>query len=126
MSSAGARETAFAASDRGATRHWLLQRLSAIALIPLGLWFLVALLSRPDLGYASVRAWLADPWQAALLLLFAWCYLWHSLLGVQVVVEDYVPARRREATLRIIWVAHVAAGVVAAYAVWRLASGSGA
>jgi succinate dehydrogenase / fumarate reductase membrane anchor subunit len=113
------------APDPHATRHWRSQRLSAIALVPLGLWFLIALLSLPDLGHASVRAWSADPLQAALLLLFVWCALWHSWLGVQVVIEDYVPRRRQATTLRVLLALHGAAAVAAAYSVWRLAFGGG-
>ncbi|MEX2150806.1 MAG: succinate dehydrogenase, hydrophobic membrane anchor protein [Steroidobacteraceae bacterium] len=75
------------------SRHWRNQRISAVALVPLGVWFLYALLSRPDLAHASVVAWLADPWQAGLMLLFGWCALWHSAQGIQVVVDDYVPAQ---------------------------------
>jgi len=106
-----------------ATRHWLYQRTSSIALPPLGLWFLFALLAQPDLGHASVSAWLARPLQAALLLLFTWCALWHSSLGVQVVVEDYVPGRRRAATLRVLRLLHWAAAIAAGYALWQLALG---
>lgn len=123
MSSARVGEAAITAPHRGATRHWLYQRLSALALVPLGAWFLVALLSRPDLGYASIRAWLADPWQATLLLLFAACYLWHSLLGVEVVVEDYASPRLCGVTLRILRAVHAVAAGAVVYAVWRLASG---
>jgi succinate dehydrogenase / fumarate reductase membrane anchor subunit len=74
-------------------RHWRNQRISAVALVPLGAWFLYALLSRPDLAHASVIEWLVDPWQAGLMLLFGWCALWHSAQGIQVVVDDYVPGR---------------------------------
>lgn len=73
--------------------HWRNQRISALALVPLGVWFLYALLSQPDLAHASVVAWLEDPWQAGLMLLFGWCALWHSAQGVQVVVDDYVTGR---------------------------------
>jgi succinate dehydrogenase / fumarate reductase membrane anchor subunit len=75
------------------SRHWRNQRISAAALVPLGAWFVYALLSRPDLAHASIVAWLVDPWQAGFMLLFGWCALWHSAQGIQVVVDDYVPDR---------------------------------
>jgi succinate dehydrogenase / fumarate reductase membrane anchor subunit len=109
--------------DRRATRHWLYQRASSIVLVPLGAWFLFALLALPDLGHASIRAWIAQPLQAALLLLFTWCLLWHSSLGLQVVVEDYVPRGRQVATLRFLGLIHWAAALAAAYAIGRLALG---
>ena len=61
------------------------------ALVPLGAWFVFTLLSQPDLSHASIVAWLANPWQAGLMLAFGWCALWHSAQGLQVVVDDYVP-----------------------------------
>jgi succinate dehydrogenase / fumarate reductase membrane anchor subunit len=106
-----------------ATSHWRNQRLTAIALVPLGLWFLMALLSLPDLGYATVSTWIARPSQAVLLLLFAWSALLHSAQGVQVVVEDYVGGRLHIPTARILKVAHVAAALAVACSIWILASG---
>ncbi len=106
-----------------ATRHWRNQKLSAIALVILGGWFLWSLLSLPDPGYGSVRAWLSGPWQAALMLLFGWCALWHSAQGVQVVVDDYVygawHARARLASRLL----HLAAALAVAWSVRSLALG---
>ncbi len=122
-----ARNPLGAAPDRHATRHWLGQRVGAIALLPLGFWFLYSLLMLPDLGYGTVSAWLARPLQAVLLLLFTWCALWHSALGVQVVVEDYVAGRRLLAmTLRLSRFVHWAAAAAATYAIWVLALGKAA
>ena len=112
--------------NRHATRHWLYQRASSIALPPLGLWFLFALLALPDLGHSSVSAWIARPLQAVLVLLFTGCALWHSALGLQVVVEDYVPARRQAATLRVLRLVHWAAAIAAGLAVWQLTLGGAA
>lgn len=109
--------------DPHARRHWLNQRITAIALVPLGLWFLFALLSLPDLGYASVSAWMARPLQAVLMLLFACSALWHSSLGVQVVIEDYVPQRVQTRTLRVVQALHGAAAIAAAYSVALLVFG---
>ena len=109
--------------DRHATRHWRNQRVTAIGLVPLGLWFLVQLLSLPDLGHATVRAWIAQPAQAVLLLLFAWCALWHSAQGVQVVVEDYVGGRLLSPTVRLLHVAHWVAALLVAWSIWAMAGG---
>lgn len=105
------------------SRHWRNQRISAVALVPLGVWFLYALLSRPDLAHSSVVAWLADPWQAGLMLLFGWCALWHSAQGIEVVVDDYVPGqlhgRVRLASLML----HGALALILAVAVGVIALG---
>lgn len=109
--------------DPHATGHWRNQRVSAIALVPLGIWFLYALLMLPTLDYATVTAWIAEPLQALLLLLFAWCVLWHSALGVQVVVEDYVGGRLYAPTARLLQIAHWAAALAVAYSIWVIAVG---
>ncbi len=112
-------------SGPGATRHWRNQRISALALVPLGSWFVFALLSRTDLAHASVVAWLAQPWQAGLMLAFGWCALWHSAQGVQVVVDDYVPGPMRPRVLLASRLLHGAAALVLALAVGAIAAGGG-
>lgn len=77
-------------SARSGAGHWWDQRVSAIALVPLGLWFLVALLVQADLSHAGVVAWIAQPWTAIPLALLVLAGLWHSLLGTSVIIEDYV------------------------------------
>ncbi len=110
----------------GATRHWRNQRISALALVPLGVWFLFTLLALPDLGYAAVTAWLSAPWQAGLMLLFGWCALWHSAQGVQVVVDDYVPGRRHGQARLMSRLIHAVLAVALAWAIWKIALGGGA
>lgn len=84
-------------SAQKGTGHWWRQRLTAIALVPLGLWFMISLAAAGDLGYASTVAWLARPLNAVLLSAFVLTLLYHSKLGVQVVIEDYVSSPRLQA-----------------------------
>jgi succinate dehydrogenase / fumarate reductase membrane anchor subunit len=108
-----------------ASRHWCAQRLTAIALVPLTIWFLVSLLLLPDLAYASVHAWVARPLTAGLLCLLVMFLFWHSRLGVHEVVADYVrPPRLHAATLFLSTLLHVLAGVAALLAVLRIALGN--
>jgi len=123
MSGRTPRDAANAPPDPHATVHWRNQRISAIALVPLGIWFLYALLGLPTLDYVTVTTWFAEPLQALLLLLFAWCALWHSALGVQVVVEDYVGGRLHAPTARILKIAHWAAAIAVAWSIWAIALG---
>lgn len=109
-----------------ATRHWRNQRFSALALVPLGLWFLWSLLSLPDHRHATVMAWLGQPLQAGLALLFAWSALWHSMQGLQVVTEDYVNRRLQSPLLVTLRLLHGAGAVAAAWAVWIIATGGAA
>jgi succinate dehydrogenase / fumarate reductase membrane anchor subunit len=105
----------------GATRHWRNQRLTSVALIPLSLWFLFALLRQPDLQHATVAAWLSQPFQALLAALFGAATLWHSMQGVEVVLEDYVRGRALVASLWLARLVHFAAVLALAFAVWTLA-----
>jgi succinate dehydrogenase / fumarate reductase membrane anchor subunit len=70
--------------------HWWAQRLTAVALVPLTLWFFGSLLSLGSLDYAVVRHWLAVSAHALGVLLLLITLVYHSRLGLQVVVEDYV------------------------------------
>ena len=77
-------------SAREGVSHWWRQRLSAVALIPLTLWFVFALLGLPSLDYLSVRAWMGSGWTPVLMVLLVGTLCYHSWLGVQVVIEDYI------------------------------------
>ncbi len=109
-----------------ASRHWRNQRMTTIALVPLGLWFLAALLRQPDLDHATVLAWLTKPLQAFLALLFGIAMLWHSAQGVQVVLEDYVGGRLRRLSIRLSQLIHAAAAATVAWATFVLVAGGAA
>jgi succinate dehydrogenase / fumarate reductase, membrane anchor subunit len=79
-------------SAKEGVHHWWVQRLTSIALIPLTVWFAVAVLSLPLDDRAAVAAWVAHGWTPLLMVLFVLIATWHSRLGVQVVIEDYVHA----------------------------------
>ncbi len=72
------------------TEHWWAQRVSAVALLILGLWFLISLLQLDNFAHATVSAWLGHPFSGVMMLLLCLTIAWHSYLGVQVVLEDYV------------------------------------
>jgi len=72
--------------------HWWLQRVTAVALIPLTVWFGFGIAALPGAGYADAVVWISAPLNTVLLisLIIATCY--HAALGLQVFVEDYVHA----------------------------------
>jgi succinate dehydrogenase / fumarate reductase membrane anchor subunit len=70
--------------------HWWAQRLSAIALVPLSVWFVVAAISLIGADYAEFQAWLAIFGNALLMILTVGVLFYHAALGIQVVIEDYV------------------------------------
>jgi succinate dehydrogenase / fumarate reductase, membrane anchor subunit len=109
------------AANEGA-HHWWVQRLTALALIPLGMWFVVSLITLPITDHAALVGWLAHGWNALLMLAFVLVAAWHSRLGVQVVVEDYVHSHGLK-TLALILntFAHILLAAAAVYAVLRVA-----
>ena len=70
--------------------HWWAQRLTAIALVPLTVWFVVSLAALTGADYAAVRDWVGSPLIASLLILLIVATFYHAYLGLQVVIEDYV------------------------------------
>ncbi len=102
--------------------HWRAQRMGALALIPLTIWFLSALVCLPDYGFDTVHAWAATPWRAVLIGLLVFCIAWHSQLGVQVVIEDYVHGKlAKPLALVLSTSAHVLLGAAGVFAALRVA-----
>lgn len=77
-------------SAKEGTHHWWLQRLTAVALVPLLLWFSVSLVSLAGADYVEVVAWIRSPWVTVLWVCLIVALFHHAQLGVQVVIEDYV------------------------------------
>jgi succinate dehydrogenase / fumarate reductase membrane anchor subunit len=77
-------------SAKGGTEHWWTQRLTAVALIPLGLWLIYSLTAVDVSSYNAVVVWLRQPISGIFLTLAAVTIIYHSYLGVQIVIEDYV------------------------------------
>ena len=67
-----------------------MQRVTAVALVPLGLWFFVSMLSISATSYVAVRTWMTRPFNTVLLAAFVLVAAYHSYLGLREVLEDYV------------------------------------
>jgi succinate dehydrogenase / fumarate reductase, membrane anchor subunit len=107
-------------SAKDGTDHWWSQRLSALALLLLGAWFLVSLLRLPGFGHADVHQWLTRPWNGVLLLLLFLTLALHSSLGIQVVIEDYVHRPFARVSLLVLnKFFHVLLAAIAVFAVFR-------
>jgi succinate dehydrogenase / fumarate reductase, membrane anchor subunit len=112
-------------SAKEGTAHWWAQRVSAVALIPLTLWLMFSLLALPDLGYATVRAWLSYPMTGFLAVLLVGVLAHHSYLGCVVVVEDYVhSAGMKLLSLLLLRFLHVLVGGAGLFAILRVTFGS--
>lgn len=77
-------------SAKEGVEHWWRQRLSAVALIPLTLWFVVSIIALPASDYSTVVAWLTTPLATWLMVLLLLALFYHMALGLQVIIEDYV------------------------------------
>lgn len=102
--------------------HWWLQRVTAVALIPLSIWFLFVVGGVLHAGHPAVLASIAQPVHAIFLIVLAVCTFWHGALGLQVIIEDYVHTRWLEVTLQVALrfgaVLAVLACVMAVLSVW--------
>ena len=78
-------------ATKGGTGHWWGQRVTAVILIFVGLWFLVSILSLDNMQFDTVYTWAGKPLNSILLILTFASLSYHSKLGVQVIIEDYVP-----------------------------------
>lgn len=90
-------------SAKGGTKHWWWQRLTAIALVPLSMWFVVSLLQAALFPEPyMVAEWLTSPLVAIALALLVIALFWHASLGVQVIIEDYCKTPPMKFTLLIL------------------------
>jgi succinate dehydrogenase / fumarate reductase membrane anchor subunit len=111
-------------SAKTGTGHWWSQRLTAIALVPLTLWFVGAVAMRAGADHAEVAAWLSSPWSACLMILLIVATFYHGWLGLQVVIEDYIHDERiKIASLLLVKGASIVLALLALVAVFILISG---
>ncbi len=96
-----ARVKGLGASGEG-SHHWWGQRLSAVALAPLSIWFVFAVIGHIGDSHDEVIVWVSSPGVALMLILFVGFMSYHALLGVQVVIEDYVHAESLKLVLVIL------------------------
>jgi succinate dehydrogenase / fumarate reductase membrane anchor subunit len=102
--------------------HWWEQRVTAVALIPLTASFVISLLGRSLQSHEEMSAWLSQPWTAVIAILLVLTLAWHSKLGVQVVIEDYVHDKGAKTLLLVSSIfVHVAAAAVGVFAILVLA-----
>jgi succinate dehydrogenase / fumarate reductase membrane anchor subunit len=77
-------------SAKDGLHHWWMQRLTAIALVPLTMWFVASIVGLAGSDYAAFAYWFGKPTHATLMVLFLAVGFHHAQLGLQVVIEDYV------------------------------------
>lgn len=106
--------------------HWINQRVTAIANIPLMLWLVWNVVHLAGADYAAFTGWLAQPVNAILMILVIVSTFYHAALGTQVIVEDYVHCEAKKlATLIGLKLFFVAAGTACVFSVLKVAFTAG-
>jgi succinate dehydrogenase / fumarate reductase membrane anchor subunit len=89
-------------SAKEGVAHWWLQRITAVALVPLSLWFVIAIIRLVGADSDGVRDWVGNPLPAIMLVLLLIATFYHAALGLQVVIEDYIHAELTKLGLVVI------------------------
>jgi succinate dehydrogenase / fumarate reductase membrane anchor subunit len=89
-------------SAKEGVEHWWLQRITAVALVPLSLWFVIAIIRLVGADSDGVRDWVGNPLPAIMLVLLLIATFYHAALGLQVVIEDYIHAELTKLGLVVI------------------------
>ena len=88
------------AAHKKATSHWMLQRISALILFPLVVWFVTSLVMMAGADYDAVLLWITHPIMAAFMLIMIVAGLYHLNLGLNEVIEDYIETSSTKKTLK--------------------------
>jgi succinate dehydrogenase / fumarate reductase membrane anchor subunit len=112
-------------SARAGTTHFWHQRLTAVALVPLSVWFVASALAYVGAEQGAVAAFFAEPAEAILMFLFIVAAVYHMSLGLQVIIEDYIHQEGAKITLLVLnrfacW----GIGATAGFALLKLAVGA--
>jgi succinate dehydrogenase / fumarate reductase membrane anchor subunit len=111
-------------SAKDGVQHWWMQRVSAIALVPLTVWFIAAIIAQTRADYTAFVAWLRSPLTDILMVMLLIALFYHAALGLQVVIEDYVHSGTRLAAVIVVRLACFAFAVAGILATLRIAAGS--
>ncbi|PZQ47458.1 MAG: succinate dehydrogenase, hydrophobic membrane anchor protein [Micavibrio aeruginosavorus] len=88
-------------STHEGAHHWLMERITSAALVPLVFWLVYSIVQLRGKAYWDFTQWLSQPWNAALLVLFIAIGFLHAVMGLQVVIEDYVSCHCKKLLLII-------------------------
>jgi len=109
-------------SAKEGTGHWISQRVTGIALVPLVLWFIFALIGHLGASHAEVVAWLSNPVSATLMTLGIGAGFAHARIGLQEVIADYVHGEgAKVAALLMVNFACWGFAIAAIFSIWKIA-----
>jgi succinate dehydrogenase / fumarate reductase membrane anchor subunit len=109
-------------SAKSGLHHWWMQRVTAVALLPLSLYFVISVLMLSGASRAQMAAFMAEPWNTVLYLCLITALFYHLSLGMQVVIEDYVHNEaKRRGTVLVVQAVVVFLALASAVSVLKLA-----
>jgi len=111
-------------SAKDGVHHWWVQRLSAVALVPLGIWFVVSAIKLAGVPLPAFKLWLNTGANAFLMVLFVGTLFYHLKLGLQIVIEDYVhDEKTKVVSLVLNTFANIFVGAFSIFALVKVAFG---
>ena len=113
-------------SAKHGASHWVAEKVSAIALVPLVVWMVYAVLQLAAGDYGFAVHWIQSPLNATLVVLTLAISFWHMHAGLRVVVEDYIHKTLTKSALLLInlFVCGLA-GALAIFSILKVALGAG-
>ena len=111
-------------SAKEGVAHWWAQRMTAVALVPLLVWFVASICAMTGADYETVRDWIATPMVSIMLVLLTIAVFHHAQLGLQVVFEDYVHTEwLKIASIGIVKFAAIGLAVATIFSIVKIALG---
>lgn len=110
-------------SAKEGVQHWWMQRMTAAALVPLVLWFVISLIGHVGAPREALVDWLSSPVVATLMIALLIAVFYHAKLGIQVVIEDYVHGAAKVVSEAVAKAVIVLLGVASVVSVLKLAFG---
>jgi succinate dehydrogenase / fumarate reductase membrane anchor subunit len=110
-------------SAKNGVRHWWAQRITAVALLPLSVWFVALIVAHAGSDYAVFKAWTRTPLASGCMILLLIALFHHSALGLQVVVEDYIHSGAKFIAVIAVRLCCYVLAVVGIIAIVRIAFG---
>lgn len=109
-------------SAHDGVHHWIHQRITALALIPLTIWFVYSIVALIGVPHHVFTQWLSQPINAILMILVVIAIFYHAALGCQVVAEDYIHCKASKlATLIGLKLFFLAAGIACVFSILKVA-----